>query len=130
MARRKTETFTDVELAFMHILWERGEASTEHMMDELAKSGRPLTDGSIRKVLGILVDKGHVIRQKSGRSFIYSPVVSRREANRKMVCDLLGRAFGGSTAYMVASLLDSNPVPKEDLDAIERLIAERKKEVK
>ncbi len=38
--------------------------------------------------------------------------------------DLLGRAFGGSAALMVAALLDSKEVDEDELAEIKRLIRE------
>ena len=45
-----------------------------------------------------------------------------------MVMDLLDRAFGGSAALMVASLLDSRAVRKKDIQEIKRLIAKHEGE--
>ncbi|NQT87141.1 BlaI/MecI/CopY family transcriptional regulator, partial [bacterium] len=57
--------------------------------------------------------------------FVHTPTVEEAEANGSMVRDLLTRAFGGSAALMVASLLDSRDVRKKDVAAIKRLIRER-----
>jgi predicted transcriptional regulator len=42
-----------------------------------------------------------------------------------MLLDLVERAFAGSPALMVASLLDNTRMSKKDLAAIKRLIAEK-----
>ena len=125
MAGRRSRTFTEVELEFMQTLWARGESTTEDVREALAQQDRPLSDGSIRKVLSILVDKGHVTRKPKGRGFLYKAKVPAGQANRKMVLDLLDRAFGGSASLMVASLLDARSVRKKDIEAIKRLIADR-----
>ena len=125
MARRKSRTLTDVELEFMQVVWSHESVTTEDMLDALRQQGRDLTDGSVRKILSILVEKGYLSREQDGRGFRYSPEVPRDRATRRMVSDLLDRAFEGSAALMVASLLDGRKVTGRDLAAIKKLIADR-----
>ena len=75
MARRKSSTFTEVELEFMNIIWEHDEVSTEDIQKFLEENDRYLTDGSIRKILSILMTKGHLERRKMGRRFYYKAKV-------------------------------------------------------
>ncbi len=128
MARRKASTFTEVELEFMHVVWESGEVSTEDVQRVLRRSGRGLSDGSIRKVLSILVKKGHLTRRKAGRSFLYKAKIPQKKANIKMVQDLLKRGFRGSPSLMVAALLENRALGKRDLKKIQELITEYEKE--
>lgn len=122
MARRKSPTFTEVELEFMHIVWERGEVSTEDMQAALKDRGRDLSDGSIRKILSILLSKGHLERRRSGRSFFYQATVNKNQAQSTMVQDLLKRAFGGSVSLMVAALFNARKVDDEDITEVKKLI--------
>ena len=123
MARQKASTFTEVELEFMHVVWESGEVGTEEVQRVLRRSGRELSDGSIRKVLSILVKKGHLTRRKDGRSFLYKAKIPQKKANIKMVQDLLKRGFRGSPSLMMAALLESRTVNKRDMKRIQQLIA-------
>ncbi len=123
MARRKASTYTEVELEFMHVVWESGEVGTEEVQRVLRRSGRELSDGSIRKVLSILVKKGHLTRRKTGRSFLYKAKIPQKKANIKMVQDLLKRGFRGSPSLMMAALLESRTVNKRDMKKIQQLIA-------
>ena len=60
MARRRSRILTEVELEFMQVIWSRGKVTTEDVRNALRHEGRHLSDGSIRKVLSILVKKGYV----------------------------------------------------------------------
>lgn len=125
MARRKSRTLTEVELEFMHVIWACGEATSEDVRKALGKQGHRLADGSVRKILSILLAKGYLSRYKDGREFVYSAVVPEGQAKASMLADLLKRAYGGSAALLVASLLDSRQVRAKDLEEIRKLIAER-----
>ncbi len=124
MARKKSRTLTNVELEFMQLVWEGEEVSTEDIQEALRKRGRELSGGSIRKVLSILEGKGYVVRRKEGRAFLYRATVPADKASRTLVRDLLGRAFGGSAALMVAALLDSKEVDEDEMAEIKRLVRE------
>jgi predicted transcriptional regulator len=128
MPRRKAKTFTEVELEFMQVIWAAKEVSTEDVQVALQKQGRDLSDGSVRKVLSILVQKGHLTRRRQGRGFLYAPRVLEDKANQRMVRDLVKRAFGGSASLMIAALFDDRAVSKRDIAEIKRLIAEAEKE--
>ncbi len=128
MARRKSPTFTEVELEFMRIIWEHDEVSTEDIRDILHQKGRELSDGSIRKVLSILSRKGHITRRREGRAYLYKAAIPQQQARINMVQDLLRRAFSGSVSLMAAALLSTHEVKASDLDEIKRLIEEREGE--
>ncbi len=127
MARRTSPTFTEVELEFMHVVWELGEATSEDIRIALKKQGRDLADGSIRKILSILTRKGHLARRPDGRGFLYRAAQPVSEARAGMVRDLLDRAFEGSVSLMAAALLDARDVRDGDIEAIRRLLADHEK---
>ena len=127
MARRKTRTFTEVELEFMRVLWTSGEATPDDIQNTLSERGRALTGGSIRNVLAILVEKGYVTRRKKGKTHLYTARVHEEQAQESLVQDILTRVFDGSESLMVAALLKNRDVDREEIKEIERLIAERKK---
>ncbi|MFC1508933.1 BlaI/MecI/CopY family transcriptional regulator [Candidatus Omnitrophota bacterium] len=130
MARRKSVTLTEVELEFMHILWELEEAAPEDLRTALIEQGRTLTGGSVRKMLSILMKKGFVTRKRLGKKYIYSAHVPQEQAKGSIIHELLDRTFGGSASLMFATLLESRDIPDEDVKKIEQLIAERKKEAR
>ena len=130
MGRRKSKTLTEVELEFMQVVWEKGEVTTIEVQEALRRQKRNLSDGSIRKMLSILIRKGHLARRPQGRGFVYKATVPQGQANRKMVQDLVKRAFQGSSALMMASLFEGRAVDEGDLKQIKRLIADYEKKKK
>ena len=127
MARRESQTLTEVELEFMQVVWAKGEVTTEDVMAALGGKGRNLADGTVRKMLSILVEKAYLTRRRDGQGFIYKPAVGEGQAKKGMVTDLLKRAFAGKAALMVAALMKSGDVHKGDVEEIRRLINEAEK---
>ena len=130
MARCKSRLFTDVELEFMHIIWERGEATPDNVEKALLKKGRSISSGSIRNVLAIMMQKGYITRRKKGKAFLYKAKVHKDQARKTMIQDLLIRAFDGSESLVVAALLENRDISEDELDAIKHLINCQDRKVK
>ena len=127
MQKPKKSILTKVEFEFMHIIWEHGEVSSEDMQNALAEKGRKLSDGAIRRIFAILMDKGHLTRKKVGRYFYYMAKTPKNHARRNMIRDLLIRAFDGSVSGMMAALLDAQDVKEGDIEELKRLIDEHER---
>src|SRR6185295_7900516 len=113
MSRPKEEQPTAGELEVLKVLWDRGPSTVREVMD-VQHDERPRAYTSVMSLLNVMTDKGLVVRQPQGRAFVYRPKSDRERTLRRMVGDLLGRAFEGSTSQLVAHLHDqSKPTPAE-----------------
>ena len=65
MAFWKKRLFTEGELEYMKILWEKGECKPQVILQLLRENGRIVTYGTVRNVLMVLIEKGYVKRKKS-----------------------------------------------------------------
>ena len=127
MARPKEEQPTAGELEILKVLWDRGPSTVRDVMQALHEE-RPRAYTSVMSLLNVMTDKGLVVREPEGRAFVYRPKVQRERTLRRMVGDLLGRAFEGSAHELVAHLLDQKRPSAAELDEIRRTIAEYQKQ--
>lgn len=130
MAFQKKRMFTEGELDFMKILWDKGEAKPEEIRQELNKIGRPVNFGTIRNILIVMIEKGYVKRKRKGKAYLYRAIIEEEKAKKNMAQHLLKRLFGGSESLLMGALLKNRDVSRKELDEIERLIAEQKKSSK
>ena len=119
---------TDAELAILQVLWNRGPSTVRHVFEALADE-RETGYTTTLKLMQIMADKGLVTRDESARTHIYTAHASRDLTQRRLVTDLLNRAFGGSAAALVMQALSTHPLSAEELRDIEQLIADYKKEL-
>ena len=127
MARRKSQTLTEVELEFMQIVWAHDEVTTEDVQNALAERDRHISDGAIRRILAILMEKGFLSRRREGLAFKYRANIQEKQAHSKIFHDMLTRAFGGSGSLMLAAFLDSVDVTNDEFEEIKRLIEKRER---
>lgn len=123
MARPKTEHPTPGELEVLRILWQRSPLSVREVMEVLNRR-RPRAYTSVMSLLNVMTDKGLLSRKPQGRAFVYAPKAGRQKTMRRMVADLLGRAFEGSASLMVAHLLEEAHPTTNELAEIRRAIVE------
>jgi predicted transcriptional regulator len=127
MARPKEEHPTDGELEVLKVLWQRGPSTVREVMDVLNVS-RPRAYTSVMSLLNVMTDKGLVTRQPKGRAFVYRAKSDRSRTLRGLVGGLVGRAFEGSTAQLVAHLLDQTKPSDEELEEIRQAIKDYQKQ--
>ncbi|MFC1693058.1 BlaI/MecI/CopY family transcriptional regulator [Candidatus Latescibacterota bacterium] len=128
MAFKKSRMFTEGEIDFMKVLWEKGEATPEEVQEALKKKDRSLTYGTIRNVLVVLIEKGFVSRSKKGKVYLYKAKVNEIQAKKSMLQNLLKHAFNGSESQLVATLLRDRELHSKEMKEIRRLIEEEKEE--
>jgi predicted transcriptional regulator len=73
-----------------------------------------------------MTEKGVTIREEQGRIHLYRAGFAQEDTQRRLVADLLDRAFGGSSAKLVVQALAAKPASPEELREIRRLLAEQK----
>jgi predicted transcriptional regulator len=122
MARTKTTSeLTPLELEIMKVLWESGPAAVQAVQERLAPDRR-LAYNTVQTMLNVLQRKGKVTRELQGRAYVYSPVVSRAQASRQALGDLVHRMFDGSAESLVLSLVETRQLTPEKLAELSALI--------
>ena len=124
-------TPTELQLAILRVLWERGEATGAEVQEALAPE-RPLAQSTVATLLSRMERKGLLAHRAEGRQFVYRAAVSE-EAVRSSVVDefsgLAGELFRGDVAALVSHLLTAQDVAPDDLARVRALIEAKEREL-
>lgn len=112
---------TPAELEILSILWQHGPATVRQVHAAMNPSRRTGYT-TVLKLMQIMADKGLVDRDESERAHVYRPRLKQEETQRRLVDELLDRAFGGSAAELVMQALSRKPASREELRAIRDLL--------
>jgi len=112
---------TDAELAILNVLWEAGPKSVRDVQ-HLLNQAKPTGYTTVLKMLQIMTDKGLVDRDESVRPQIYRARYSRSKTQRRLLTDLLHRAFDGSVRELVLQALATRKSSPQELEAIGELL--------
>ena len=115
------------ERQILDILYERGRATAAEILTSLPD---PPSYSATRALLRVLEDKGHVRHEADGPRYVFSAVIPRARARRSALKHLLQTFFDDSAGDAVAALLDVKKLKPEELDRIEEMIEQARKEGK
>ncbi len=117
---------TGAELEILRVLWDRG-ASTVREVHESFGPKKDVGYTTTLKLLQRMSEKGLVERDQSQRSHVYQAVLKEEPTQRRMVADLLAKAFAGSTPSLVMQALSAKKASKAELAEIRKLLDEMEK---
>ncbi len=115
------------ERQIMDVLFQLGRAAVAEVMERLPD---PPSYSSVRAILRVLEEKGHVRHQQDGPRYVFIPTVAPETAKRSALEHLLQTFFNGSTEHAVATLLDisASKLSDRELDRLAGLIDKARRE--
>ncbi|GJM12377.1 MAG: transcriptional regulator [Pseudohongiella sp.] len=125
MARKASQTLTEGELRLMKVIWTLKTATVRDVVVELEKKGR-VAYNTVQTMMRILEDKGYLSHEKSGRSFIYSPIVERHNARSAALKQLLENFFDDSPQSLLVNLIEDEELDASDIKKLKELISKSK----
>lgn len=115
---------TRQELQIMKVIWGLGAGTVKDVCDTMSRT-KPVAYTTILTLMGILEEKGALAHTRIGRAFLFRPLLSRRQATRNMVHDVIMRFFDGSPEGLVEDILDNEALNPIQLEAVRRLLDSR-----
>lgn len=114
--------FTPGELEVMQVLWKHGALKPA---DIQAKFPRPIQNAALRSVLLVLLEKGHVTREKSGKAYFYKAKTPRQRTFQSMLKQLTQVFCGGSTKALIAQLIENEKLSDEEIRELQNLARQK-----
>ena len=123
MAKRTIPKPTQAELAILRILWVQGPCTVRQVNEQLNKE-RPTGYTTALKLMQLMAEKGLALRDESHRTHIYRARLPEVQTQKRLVRDLVDRAFGGSAEQLVLRALSAQKVSPQELARIRKLLDE------
>lgn len=114
------------ERQIMDLLYANKQMSAQDVTDQLPDAPSYTT---VRTLMRILEEKGHLKHHKSGRQFIYEPTKAPEKVRQSSLQHLLKTFFSGSITQAVATFIDhpENKLSEEELKELESIVKKAKK---
>lgn len=115
------------ERQILDIIFAMGEASAAQVREKLPD---PPGDASVRKLLSLLEEKGHLKHRQVGPRYVYSPTTSPGRARKSALRHVMDTFFSGEPDQVMVALLDmeSGNLTDEQVSRIQKAIEEARKE--
>lgn len=124
----ESHQLTELQLALLRVLWQRGEASVADISEAL-RPERSLAPTTVATLLSRLERRGVVRHRVESRQFIYAATVSEDAVRHSMLSELTEQLFDGDVAELVSHLLSAREISSWDLDKVKELIAHHESRV-
>lgn len=107
----------------MKVVW-RLERATVREVYEVLREGRSLAYTTVMTMMSILERKGHLVRHKEGRAYVYEPARPRNQVISRMVQEFVDRVFNGAPEPLVLNLLQEKKLSADDLAELVQALEE------
>jgi BlaI family transcriptional regulator, penicillinase repressor len=116
-----------LELQIMDALWTRGASSIREIQEAFPERRRPAYTTIQTTVYRM--ERKKVLRRvkKISNAHIFEAVISRHQAQRRLIDDLLS-LFGGRTQPVMAHLVESGKLTLEDIEEAEKALKKLSRE--
>jgi predicted transcriptional regulator len=116
---------TKAEEEIMLILWKLGESTIREVMSELNAPDTPYT--TVSTVVRVLEKKGFVSHKAVGTTYLYYPLVQKKDYLRGYLSGIVSNYFDGSFSRMAAFFAKENDL---DMEELHELITDIESELK
>lgn len=121
------DELTRRERQIMDVVHRLGSATAAEVVEEI-----PDHPGysSVRKLMSILEEKGHLRHRRDGKQYVYLPTEPRNVAAEKALKTVLSTFFGGSLEKAMTTFLNSEEakVSDDELQRLAQMIEEAQRE--
>ncbi len=94
---------TRQELQIMKVVWSLGSATVKDVCSTMSRQKKTAYT-TVLTLMGILEDKGALVHQRCGRAFTYRPLLSRTQATKNHIRDLVCRFFDGKCEELIEAV--------------------------
>jgi predicted transcriptional regulator len=120
-----------LEGPIMEVVWggERPLAVSD-VHQALTGAGRPISYSAVKAVLNNLADKGRLDKTRAGKATYFAAAMSRDAFEAEVVSSVVSSLKRNYGSAVIAQLVDELAVDQETLAEFERVIAQRRSELK
>jgi BlaI family penicillinase repressor len=118
-----TPKLSRLELRIMEVLWDKGDCSVREIQDGFPENTRPAYTTIQTTVYRMEAKKVVARAKKIGNSLIFTPLISKNAAQRRLIDDLISM-FGGRIQPVVAHLVHSGKFTSDDVKEAQKLLEE------
>jgi predicted transcriptional regulator len=123
----KQQTLTKGEMQVMNILWDKQRGACVADIQKEYPEPQPAYT-TIATFLKIMEQKGFVEKRKSGtgKTYVYSPLLTRERYRRMVMNDVKDTFFGGSAKSLVSFFAEEDELTQDDINEILTMLKNRR----
>jgi predicted transcriptional regulator len=121
MPRPRQPGLTENELEVMQLLWKQAPLKISDILDSLQRMPKPAYT-SLLTLVQMMEKKGYIKHQKSGKAFMYIPILQQKKFLISEIKRIAKRLFGGSPGKLVLNLVENEHLSETEIKALKKLL--------
>lgn len=109
------------ESIVLDALWRASPLTAEQIIAEVA-GPQGWSEGTVKTLINRLKRKRAIAAMPDGRRYLYRPLLERADYLHQESRSLIDRLYGGRIAPFVTQLTEREPLSREEIDELKRLI--------
>lgn len=120
-------SISNAEWEIMRVVWTKEETTSSQIL-EILEQKTDWTASTVKTLLKRLVDKGYLATQRSGKSFLYSALVSEEEAINRQADELFDKFCQRKHTAIIKHLVETTLMTMADINDLQALLLSKKEE--
>lgn len=116
---------SEAEWEVMKVIWQEHPATAEQIIERLP-ADIEWTEPTVRTFLNRLLKKQAIGYEKSGRSYLYYPLVQESDCRRVESESFLKRVFNGAVGTMMTNFLNDVRLSDEEIEQLQNILKEKR----
>ncbi|WP_195575105.1 BlaI/MecI/CopY family transcriptional regulator [Paenibacillus sp. 1001270B_150601_E10] len=121
---KNTPKISESEWEIMKVIWRDHPMTAEQIVQQLPQ-GTEWSDQTVRTFINRLMKKKALGYEKSGRSYLYYPLISEKECVRAESRSFLNRVFNGAAGLMMTNFLEETSLSDQEIERLQQILLEK-----
>ena len=129
MAGKSLDDLGQLQRAVIETVWNLGQASVHQVREQLSKK-KKLAYTTVLTAMQKLEKTGWLKHRKQGKSYVYLPTRTRKQASDKSVRKFIREIFDGNTMLMFQHLMEQSNLSEQEFKELQKMIENKRRENK
>ena len=122
---RSIPKISDAEWEIMKLIWRVNPITSEEIIISLSDKMN-WSAQTIKTFINRLLKKGVIGYEKSGRSYIYYPLVSERDCIKAESKSFLEKVYDGAVGMLFSNFIEEESLSEKEIEKLQDLLAKKK----
>lgn len=114
---------SDSEYEVMKVIWENKLIKSQNIV-EIVSPDKDWSEKTIKTLINRLLKKKAISYKKSGRAYLYYPLIEEKDYKNEEGKSLLNKFYNGSLDMMLVNFIRDIRLSEDELDQIKKLLDE------
>lgn len=115
---------SESEWEIMKIIWKYHPITSQKIIHFLCDKVE-WTEPTIKTFINRLVKKGIIGFKRSGRQYLYYPLISQKECVKEESKSFLNRVFNGAMGMMISNFLEEAHLSDKEIENLKKILEEK-----